>query len=54
MERVYSQRKDKYEKGEEKRTSREAYKINKQTIYIAPKLKIESRVHYAQELYIQN
>jgi len=45
--------KDKYEKSEEKRISREAYEINKQTIYIAPKLKIESRVHYTQELNIQ-
>jgi len=32
-----------------KRISGEAYDINKQTIYIAPKSKIESRVHYAPE-----
>jgi len=29
--------------------SEEAYDINKQTTYIAPKLKTESRVHYAPE-----
>jgi len=33
-------------KSEEKRTSGEAYDINKQTIYIVPKSKIESREHY--------
>ena len=32
-----------------KSTSGEAYDINKRTIYIAPKSKIESRVHYAPE-----
>jgi len=32
-----------------KRTGREACNINKQTIYIAPKWKVESRAHYAQE-----
>ena len=29
--------------------SGEAYDVNKQTIYIAPKSKIESRAHYAPE-----
>ena len=33
----------------EKRISGEAYDINKQTIYIVPKSKIESRVHYMPE-----
>jgi len=32
-----------------KRISGEAYDINKQTIYIVPKSKIESRVHYMPE-----
>jgi len=32
-----------------KRITEEAYDINKQTIYIVPKSKIESRVHYAPE-----
>ena len=32
-----------------KRISGKAYDINKQTIYIAPKSKIESRAHYAPE-----
>ena len=36
-------------KVKKKRISEEAYDINKQTIYIAPKSKIESRVHYAPE-----
>jgi len=42
MEWVYSQRirkvrEDRYGKSEEKRISEEAYDINEQTIYIAPK-----------------
>jgi len=41
---------DKQGKSEEKRTSGEAYDINKQTIYIMPKSKIESMAHYAPEL----
>ena len=36
-------------KSEEKRISGEAYDINKQTVYIAPKSKIESRAHYAPQ-----
>ena len=32
-----------------KRITGEAYDVNKQTIYIAPKSKIESRAHYAPE-----
>ena len=32
-----------------KRISGEAYDINKQTIYIAPKSKNESRAHYTPE-----
>jgi len=36
-------------KSEEKRISGEAYDINKQTIYTAPKSKIESKVHHAPE-----
>jgi len=42
---------DKSGKGEEKRISGEAYDINKQTIYIAPKAKskTESREHYVPE-----
>jgi len=36
---------DKQGKSEEKRISGEAYDINKQTIYIALKSTIESRVH---------
>jgi len=42
--------KEKISKGEiskEKRISGKAHDINKQTIYIAPKSDIESRVHYA-------
>jgi len=34
---------------EEKRANGEAYDRNKQTIYKAPKSKIESRAHYAPE-----
>jgi len=34
---------------EKKRISGEAYNINKRTIYIVPKSKIESRVHYFPE-----
>ena len=34
---------------EKKRISTDAYDINKQTIYIALKSKIESRAHYAPE-----
>ena len=40
---------DKQGKSEEKRLSGEAYNINKQTIYIAPKSKIKSTAHYAPE-----
>ena len=42
---------DKTGKGEEKKISGEAYDINKQTIYIAPKAKskTESREHYVPE-----
>ena len=36
-------------KTEEKGTTGEVYDINKQTIHIAPKSKIESRAHYAPE-----
>jgi len=34
---------------EKKRISGEACNINKQTVYIAPKSKIESRAHYVPE-----
>jgi len=37
------------EKSEEKRINGQAYDRNKQTIYIAPKSKIESRADYAPE-----
>jgi len=40
---------DKQGKSEEKRISGEAYHINKQTVYMAPKSEIESRAHYAPE-----
>ena len=56
MERVYPQRKryareeiKNLEKSEEKRINGQAYDRNKQTIYIAPKSKIESRADYAPE-----
>jgi len=56
MERVYPQRKryakeeiKKLGKSEEKRINGQAYDRNKQTIYIAPKSKIESRADYAPE-----
>jgi len=41
--------KDEYGKSEEKRISGEAYDINKQTKYVAPKSKVESRAHYAPQ-----
>jgi len=44
-----SNRGNKQGKSEEKRLSGEAYDINTQTIYIAPKSKIESRVQYTPE-----
>jgi len=37
------------EKLKKKRTNGEAYDINKQTVYIALKSKIESGAHYAPE-----
>jgi len=40
---------DKQGEIKEKRISGYAYDINKQTIYIAPKSKIESGAHYAPE-----
>jgi len=40
------QREDKLGKSEEKRISEEAYDINKQTINMVPKSKIEPRAHY--------
>jgi len=40
---------DKQGKSDEKRISRKAFDINKQTIYTAPKSKIESRAHHAPE-----
>jgi len=39
---------------EEKRISGEAYDVNEQTVYIAPKAKISSRVHYALEPALMN
>jgi len=48
-ERVYSKKKISKEKVEKTISEREAYNINKQTIYIAPKSKIESRAHYDPE-----
>jgi len=41
--------KGKEEKVKKKRIEGEACNINKQTIYIAPKSKIESRAHYSPE-----
>ena len=46
--RKISKEGDKWRKSEEKRRSGEAYDINKQTIYIAPKSQVESRAHYAR------
>jgi len=37
-------------KSEEKRISGEAYNVNKQTIYIAPKSTNESRAQYSAEI----
>jgi len=46
---LFSKEKISKEKMKKKRISGEAHEINKQTIYIAPKSKIESRAHYAPE-----
>ena len=46
---LFSKKKISKEKVEKTISEREAYNINKQTIYIAPKSKIESRAHYDPE-----
>jgi len=46
---LFSKEKRSKEKGEEKKDKREAYNVNKQTIYTVPKSTDESRVHYSPE-----
>jgi len=48
-EKISTAREEISKEGEEVRISVEAYNINKETIYTAPKSKIESRAHYAPE-----